>query len=119
MAGLYPNLSLYGKAYSGYTELLSTGETYSILIAKRLLLRPLLPIWGYLLGLFCVRNSVFAAMVVLPCLLIFAIFLVMLFPLWRACHVPSAAYALFHLTVLLMLKGGSILIFLLLEALWT
>lgn len=119
MGKLYPNLSLYGRAYNGYIAFLSTGETYSILIAKRLLLRPLLPIWGYLLGLFCVRNSVFAAIVILPCLLIFSIFLVMLFPLWRACRVPPAAYVLFHLTVLLMLKGVSILFFLLLEALWT
>ena len=119
MSKLFPNLVPYGSAYNGYTALLAAGETYGILISKRLLLRPLIPMWGYLLGLFCVRGAVFGAMVTLPCLVIFGIFLIMLRPLWRACCISPGAYALFHGAVLLILKGIAYSISLLLEVLWT
>ena len=118
MARLYPSLSLYCKAYHDYIALLSAGETYGILIAKRLLTRPLMPAWGYLLGLFCVRDPVFGAMVTFPCLLIFGVFLAQYFPLWRACRVSVAAYLFFHTVIFLILKGISIPISLLLEVLW-
>ena len=119
MAGLYPSLSLYGKAYHDYIALLSAGETYGILTVKRLLIRPLIPIWIYLLGIFCIRNAVFGAMVTLPCLLICGVFLSLYFPLWRACRVSAAAYCLFHTIIFLILRGISIPISLFLEVLWT
>ena len=69
------NLKLYGKEYCEYTELLSLGNVYYILISKRLLIKPMMPIWAYLLALFLVRSNIFFAMVGLPSLIVFSVFL--------------------------------------------
>ena len=112
------NLKLYGKEYYEYTEFLSLGNVYYILISKRLLLKPVLPIWLFLLGVFLVRNHIFFAMVALPSLLVFTIFLVMLFPLWEACNISVKAYIVFHNSCIIILKTISIPLSMLLEVFW-
>lgn len=113
------NLKLYGKEYYEYTELLALGNVYYIQISKRLLIKPMLPIWLYLLGLFLVRSNIFFAMVGLPSLIVFSVFLVMLFPLWKACNVSAKAYIVFHGASILLIKIISIPVSMLLEVLWT
>jgi len=112
------NLKLYGKDYDEYIELLSQGKVYSILISKRLLLRPMVPVWLYVFGLFLVRNGAFFAVVGLPSIIVYSVFLVMAFPLWEACHVSVRAYAVFHGACLFSLKILSIPISMLLEEVW-
>lgn len=113
------NLKLYGKDYYEYTELLSFGNVYYILISKRLLLKPMLPIWLYLSGLFLVRNHIFFAMVGLPSLIVFSVFLAMFFPMWSACNVSVKAYITFHSISIILIKILSIPVSMLLEVLWT
>lgn len=113
------NLKLYGKEYCEYTELLSLGNVYYILISKRLLIKPMMPIWAYLLALFLVRSSIFFAMVGLPSLIVFSVFLAMFFPLWEACNVSAKAYIVFHGVSILLIKIISIPVSMLLEVLWT
>lgn len=113
------NLKLYGKEYYEYSELLSSGNVYYILISKRLLLKPMLSIWGYLLGLFLVRSNVFFATVGFPSLVVFAVFLIMLFPFWESCNVSAKAYIIFHGTCIIIIKIISMPISVLLEVLWT
>ncbi len=112
------NLKPYGKDYEQYTVLLSQGNVYSILICKRLLFRPMVPIWVYVFGLLLVRNGVFFAMVGLPSLFLIAIHIVMAFPLWEACSVSGRAYTVFHLFSLFLLKLLSYPISMLLEDIW-
>ena len=112
------NLKLYGKDYEAYTELLSHGNVYYILISKRLLFKPFVPLWLYFFGLFLVWNGVFFAVVGLPSLIVFSVFLVMAFPLWQACHISGKAYAVFHCNCLIILKIFSIPISMLLEDVW-
>ena len=112
------NLKLYGKEYYEYTELLSSGNVYYILISKRLLIKPMMPIWAYLLALFLVRSNIFLAMVGLPSLIVFSVFLVMFFPLWEACNVSARAYIVFHGASILLIKIISIPVSMLLEVLW-
>ena len=109
------NSSIYGKEYYEYTEILSVGQVYYILISKRLLLKPMIPMWVYFFGLFLVQSNIFFAMVGLPSLIIFSVFLVMLFPFWAACNISAKAYAVFHGTCMIILKIVSVL----LEELWT
>jgi len=113
------NLKLYGKEYYEYTEMLSLGNVYYILISKRLLLKPMLPIWTYLLGLFVVRSNIFFAMVGLPSLIVYSVFLIMFFPLWESCNISAKAYISFHSTCVIILKIISIPVSMLLEVLWT
>jgi len=113
------NLKLYGKEYYEYTELLSLGNVYYILISRRLLIKPMMPIWVYLLALFLVRNNIFFAMVGLPSLIVFSVFLVMFFPLWEACNFSAKAYIVFHCAIVLLIKIISIPVSMLLEVLWT
>ena len=113
------NLKLYGKEYYEYTEMLSLGNVYYILISKRLLIKPMMPIWAYLLALLLVRSNIFLAMVGLPSLIVFSVFLVMFFPLWGACNVSARAYIVFHGASILLIKIISILVSMLLEVLWT
>ena len=113
------NIKFYGKEYYGYTELLSLGNIYYILISKRLLLKPMLPIWICLLGLFSVRSNIFFAMVGLPSLIIFSVFLIIVFPIWRSCNISAKAYTIFHSTLIIILKIISIPVSMLLEVLWT
>ena len=112
------NLELYGKEYYEYAETLSSGNVYYIMISKRLLLKPMLPIWIYLLCLFLVRNNIFFAMVGLPSLIVFSVSLVTLFPLWEACNVSVQAYITFHGVSVLLLKIISVPVSMLLEVLW-
>lgn len=112
------NLELYGKEYYEYAETLSSGNVYYIMISKRLLLKPMLPIWIYLLCLFLVRNNIFFAMVGLPSLIVFSVSLVMLFPLWEACNVSVQAYITFHVVSVLLIKIISVPVSMLLEVLW-
>ena len=112
------NLKLYGKEYYEYTELLLLGNVYYILISKRLLIKPLIPIWACFLALFLVRSNIFFAMVGLPSLIIFSVFLVMLFPLWEACNVSAKAYIVFHGISILLIKIISVPVSMLSEVLW-
>ena len=102
------NLKLYGKDYYQYLELLSAGNTYSILISKRLLIRPIIPVWVCVFLLFLVRNSVFFFAVGLPSLMVFAVFLWVCFPAWRACNISPKAYLCFHIFMLFALKIVSV-----------
>ena len=113
------NLRLYGKEYYEYTELLSLENVYYITICKRLLLKPMIPMWIYLLGLFLVRSDTFFSIVGLPSLIVFSVFLVMFFPLWEACNVSAKAYIVFHGASILLIKIISIPVSMLLEVLWT
>lgn len=113
------NLKLYGKEYYEYTELLSLGNVYYILISKRLLIKPMMPIWAYLLALFLVRSHIFFAMVGLPSLIVFSVLLAMFLPLWEACNVSAKAYIVFHGVSILLIKMISIPVSMLLEVLWT
>lgn len=113
------NLRLYGKEHYEYTELLSLGNVYYILISKRLLLKPMVPLWICFLGLFLVRNNIFFAMVGLPSLIVFSVFLAMFFPMWNACNVSAKAYITFHSILILLIKIISIPVSMLLEVLWT
>jgi len=113
------NLRIYEKEYYEYTKLLSFGNVYYILISKRLLIKPLLPMWLYFLGLFLVHSDIFFAMVGLPSLIVFSVFLVMFFPLWEACNVSVKAYIVFHSASILLIKIISIPVSMLLEVLWT
>ena len=113
------NLKLYGKEYYEYTELLSSGNVYYILISKRLLIKPMMPVGACLLASFLVRNAMFGAMVVLPSLVLFCVFLVQFFPLWEACNVSARAYIVFHGASILLIKIISIPVSMLLEVLWT
>lgn len=113
------NIMLYPKEYYEYVELLSDGHVYYILICHRLLLRPIIPVWLYLLGLFLVQNYVFFAVITLPSIVIFLFFLIMLFPIWAACNVSIKAYIAFHSACIILLKIVSIPVSALLEVLWT
>ena len=113
------NLKLYGNEYYEYTELLSLGNVYYILISKRLLIKPMIPIWAYLLVLFLMHSNMFFAMVGLPSLIVFSVFLVMFFPFWKACNVSAKAYTVFHGASILLIKIISIPVSMLLEVLWT
>ena len=111
-------LNLYGRDYDEYRQFLQAGNQYSILISKRLLLKPMVPLWLYFLALFLVPSGIFFAMVGLPSLILFSVFLVMWYPYWRACHVSMIAYTIFHALCLLLLKLASVLLFFLMEVLW-
>ena len=113
------NLEIYGKEYYEYTAMLSLGNVYYILISKRLLLKPIIAVWIYLLGLFLIRSNMFFAMVGLPSFVVFFCFLVIFFPMWRACNVSVKAYITFHSICIVLLKIVSIPISMLLEVLWT
>ena len=112
------NLNLYEKGYYEYTKLLSGGNVYYILISKRLLLKPIIPIWAYLLGLFLVQSNIFFAMVGLPSIFIYSVFLIMYFPLWESCNISAKAYITFHSACIIILKIISIPVSVLLEVLW-
>ncbi len=112
------NINLYSKDYYDYIELLSSGETYSILISKRLLIQPMVYMWMCILGLFLVNNNVFFAIVGIPCFVIFGVFLIMFFPLWNSCNISLKAYTFFHIVSILCLKFISVPISFLLEELW-
>ena len=112
------NLNLYGGEYYDYIQLLQSGNQYGILISKRLLLKPVIPMWLYFLGLFLIPNGIFFAMVGLPSLLLFAVFLVAYFPLWSVCNVSTMGYIFFHTVCLALLKIASVPLSFLLEVLW-
>lgn len=113
------HMSLYGKDYYEYTEFLSRGITYSILISKRLLIRPMIPLWLFLLCLFSVPDPAFFAMVGFPCLVLLCVFIALFYPVWSACGISRRAYVIFHTFALLLIKIASIPISVILEALWT
>ena len=114
-----PNLAFYGKDFYEYTKFLSSENTYYILISKELLIRPMISIWLYLLGLFSVPNGIFFAMVGLPSLIIFSVFLIMQFSLWKNCNISAGIYIFFHSGCILLIKLISIPVSMFLEALWT
>lgn len=114
------NLRVYGTDYYDYISLISSGDVYYILISKRLLLKPMLPIWLYLLCLFLVSSNIFFAIVGLPSLILFSIFLIIFFPQWKACNVSTKAYIAFHGASIILIKIISIPISIMLrEVLWT
>ena len=113
------NLRVYGADYYDFISLISSGEVYYILISKRLLIKPMMSIWAYLLVLFLVRSNIFFAMVGLPSLIVFSVFLVIFFPLWEACNVSAKAYIVFHGASILLIKIISIPVSMLLGVLWT
>ena len=113
------NLKTYSTDYYDFISMLSLENTYYILISKRLLLKPMVPIWMFLFGLFLVRSNIFFTIVGIPSIFIFSVFLAMLFPLWKACNISAKAYIIFHSIFVLLLKISSIPVSILLEVLWT
>ena len=112
------NLKLHNNDYYDYIKFLSSGNTYFILISKRILFRSIMPIWIYLFGLFLIQNRIFFGMAVLPCLILVSVFLYFAFPLWNVCNISSKAYVVFHVSVIILLKLLSVPITFLLEELW-
>lgn len=97
------NIKILGADHLAYMEELAIGNIYRILISKRLLLRPLFPMWGILFALFFTGNSTFFAMVGIPIMIVYSVFLVNLYPYWHACNISVRAYAFFHAESILFL----------------
>lgn len=104
--------------YRLYIRMLAAGETYSIFISKRLLLRTVLPFWALLFLEFMIPSNVFFAMVGLPSLILYTVYLVDLYRCWRACNISKKAYTVFHISALLILRVISAILIKLLEGLW-
>ena len=105
--------------YKLYLRLLAAGETYSVFISKRLLLRTVLPFWVLFFVVFMIPNTVFFAMVGLPSLILFAVYLVDLYHYWKACNISKGAYAIFHVSTILVLRIITAILMKLLEVIWT
>ncbi len=105
--------------YKLYIKMLAAGETYSILISKRLLLRTVLPFWVLLFAIFMIPNFVFFAMVGLPSLILFTVYLVDLYHCWKACNISKSAYIIFHVSTILILRIITAILIKLLEVIWT
>ena len=105
--------------YRLYLRMLAAGETYSIFISKRLLLRTVLPFWVLLFAIFMIPNPVFFAMVGIPSLILFAIYLVDLYHYWKACNISKSAYAIFHVSTILVLRIITAILMKLSEVIWT
>jgi hypothetical protein len=97
------NLKILGADHLAYMEELAIGNIYRILISKRLLLRPLFPMWGIFFALFFTGNSTLFAMVGIPIMIVYSVFLVNLYPYWHACNISVRAYAFFHAESILFL----------------
>lgn len=97
------NIKILGADHVAYMEELAIGNIYRILISKRLLLRPLFPMWGILFALFFTGNSTLFAMVGIPIMIVYSVFLVNLYPYWHACNISVRAYAFFHAESILFL----------------
>jgi hypothetical protein len=97
------NIKILGADHLAYMEELAIGNIYRILISKRLLLRPLFPMWGILFALFFTGNSTLFAMVGIPIMIVYSVFLVNLYPYWHACNISVRAYAFFHAESILFL----------------
>ena len=105
--------------YKLYLRLLAAGETYSVFISKRLLLRTVLPFWVLFFVVFMIPNTVFFAMVGLPSLILYAVYLFDLYRYWRACNISKSAYAIFHVSTILVLRIITAILMKLLEVIWT
>ena len=105
--------------YRLYIRMLAAGETYSIFISKRLLLRTVFPFWVLFFVVFMIPNTVFFAMVGLPSLILYAVYLIDLYRYWRACSISKGAYAIFHASALLVLRVMTGILLKLLEVIWT
>ena len=105
--------------YKLYLRMLATGETYSVFISKRLLLRTVLPFWVLFFVVFMIPNTVFFAMVGLPSLILYTVYLVDLYHYWRACNISKSAYAIFHVSTILILRIITAILMKLLEVIWT
>lgn len=105
--------------YRLYIRMLAAGETYSIFISKRLLLRTVFPFWVLFFVVFMIPNTVFFAMVGLPSLILYAVYLIDLYHYWRACSISKGAYAIFHASALLVLRVMTGILLKLLEVIWT
>ena len=101
-----------------YLRLLAAGETYSVFISKRLLMRTVLPFWVLFFVVFMIPNPVFFAMVGIPSLILFAIYLVDLYHYWKACNISKSAYTVFHVSAILILRIITAILIALLEAIW-
>ena len=105
--------------YRLYIRMLAAGETYSIFISKRLLLRTVLPFWVLFFVVFMIPNTVFFAMVGLPSLILYAVYLIDLYHYWRACSISKSAYAIFHVSTILILRIITAILIKLLGVIWT
>lgn len=105
--------------YRLYIRMLAAGETYSIFISKRLLLRTVLPFWVLFFVVFMIPNTVFFAMVGLPSLILYAVYLVDLYHCWKACNISKSAYTIFHVFTILILRIITAILIKLLEVIWT
>ena len=97
------NLKILGADHLAYMAELATGQIYRILISKRLLLRPLFPMWSIFFALFFIGNSTLFAMVGIPIMIVYSVFLINLYPYWHACNISVRAYVFFHTESILFL----------------
>ena len=98
-------LARLDKDYYPYAKMLLSGETYGILMSKRLLMKPILLLWTYFFVVFLMRGGlVIFGIVILPSLILLSLFLAMLYPIWHACSISRGAYIAFHVTMLVILK---------------
>lgn len=112
-------LASLDKDYYPYAEMLLSGDTYGILISKRLLIRPMLFLWIYFFAVFLMRGGgVIFGIVILPSLILLSLFLAMLYPIWHACSISRGAYIFFHIAMLVALRLIAIPVSFLLERLF-
>lgn len=104
--------------YKLYLRMLASGESYAIFISKRLLMRTVLPFWILLFFVFLIPNFTFLAMVGLPILILYTVYLVDLYHYWKACNISKSAYTIFHVSAILLLRIITAILIVLLEAIW-
>ena len=104
--------------YKLYLRMLAAGESYAIFISKRLLMRTVLPFWILLFFVFLIPNFTFLAMVGLPILILYTVYLVDLYHYWKACNISKRAYVAFHTATVLLIAILSSILSKLLEEIW-
>ena len=104
--------------YKLYLRMLASGETFSILISKRLLFRTVLPFWILVFFVFTIPNYVFWALVGIPILILYSLYLWNLYRYWSACNISKHAYIVFHISALFCMIVAASIFSKLLEELW-
>ena len=115
------DLKLYSSDFYSDTKMLLSGNTFRILISKRLLMRPLIPMWVFLFFIMMIPGKVFFWIAGFPCLGLYAVFLLGNYPYWEACSVKKLPFVLWNAIWVLFLKLLTIPVLNLLEVItkWT
>ena len=91
------NIKLWGEEYYEYTSFLCKGESYHILICKRLLIRPFLFFWfmSFLLGY--IYNKILIPTVGFPLFFYSLINMELMYYLWKAINVKKWIYYFYNI----------------------